>query len=177
MHEKRFSVILDLVTREAKTSLIYLNGADILNLEKVKEILLPYLEQNGLSLYSVEILKEADALILQVCVDKPGGIDVDTLASCNEYLSEKLDAIDQDMPEYFLEVSSPGAEKELRSLEEIQENIGAFIHIEVPNMIYEGHLLSVENDNLTIRFNAKGRFKTIEIPYQEIKFIRLAVKF
>ncbi len=43
-------------------------------------------------------------------------------------------------------------------------------------MIYEGYLLKVEEDILHIRINAKGRFKTIQIPYKEIKFIRLAVK-
>ncbi len=151
-------------------------GDDILDLTKVKELLLPYLEEQGLTFYSMELVKEADALILRVCVDKEGGIDIDSLAACNEYLSERLDALDQDMPEYFLEVSSPGAEKELKSLEEVTKNIGAFVHIEVPNMIYEGNLLAVEGDELVLKFNAKGRFKTIHIPYKEIKFIRLAVK-
>lgn len=151
-------------------------GDDILDLSKVKEILIPYLEEKGLSFYSIELVKEADALILRVCIDKEGGIDIDSLAECNEYLSNRLDSIDQDMPEYFLEVSSPGAEKELRSLEEVIKNVGSFVHIEVPNMIYEGNLLAVEGEELVLRFNAKGRFKTIHIPFKEIKFIRLAVK-
>ncbi len=148
----------------------------LLDLTKVKEVLLPYLEENGLTFYSIELVKEADALILRVCIDKEGGIDIDSLADCNEYLSERLDSLDQDMTEYFLEVSSPGAEKELRSLEEVTKHVGAFIHIEVPNMIYEGNLLAVEGEEIVLRFNAKGRFKTIHIPYKEIKFIRLAVK-
>lgn len=151
-------------------------GADILEINQVEEILCPYLEEKGLDLYSLGFIKEAGALILRVFIDKEDGVTLDDLAECNEYLSSKLDAIDQDMPEYFLEVSSPGAEKELRDISEIKKEIGKYIHIEVPNMIYEGHLLDVVEDTLTIRFNAKGRFKTIQIPYSEIKFIRLAVK-
>ncbi|MDE7106363.1 MAG: hypothetical protein K2O22_04270 [Anaeroplasmataceae bacterium] len=147
-----------------------------MQLEQVKEILIPYLEENNLIFYSMEFVKEAGALILRVLIDKQGGIDVDSLAECNEFLSTKLDSIDQDMPEYFLEVSSPGAEQELRSLAEVSLHIGKFIHVEIPNMIYEGHLLAVENEEIVLRFNAKGRFKTINIPYSEIKFIRLAVK-
>ncbi|MDE6656217.1 MAG: hypothetical protein K2J85_04415 [Anaeroplasmataceae bacterium] len=147
-----------------------------MDLNKIKDILIPYLEERDLSFYSIELVKEEDALILRVCIDKEGGIDIDSLALCNEFLSERLDSMDQDMPEYFLEVSSPGAEKELRSLSEISNHIGDYIHIEVPNMIYEGHLLAIEGEELVLRFNAKGRFKTIHIPYQEIKFIRLAVK-
>ena len=111
-----------------------------MDLNKIKDILIPYLEERDLSFYSIELVKEADALILRVCIDKEGGIDIDSLALCNEFLSERLDSMDQDMPEYFLEVSSPGAEKELRSLSEISNHIGEYIHIEVPNMIYEGHL-------------------------------------
>lgn len=151
-------------------------GDDILDLSKVKDILIPYLSEKNLEFYSIELVKEADALILRVCIDKEGGIDIDSLAECNEYLSNCLDSIDQNMPEYFLEVSSPGAEKELRSLSEVSKHIGSYIHLEVPNMIYEGDLLAVEGEDLVIRFNAKGRFKTIHIPYKDIKFIRLAVK-
>lgn len=147
-----------------------------MDLSKVKSILSSYLEENGLSLYSIDLVKENDSYILRVCIDKDGGIDIDSLANCNEYLSERLDTIDQDMPEYFLEVSSPGAERELKSLEEISKNIGAFVHLELTDMIYEGELLAVEKEELVLRFNAKGRFKTIHIPYKEIKFIRLAVK-
>lgn len=138
---------------------------------------MPYLEDNGLSFYSVELVKEAEALILRVCIDKDGGIDIDDLALCNEFLSDKMDTIDKDMPEYFLEVSSPGAEKELRNIDEINKSVGSYVHIELENMIYEGNLLDViDNNDIVIRFNAKGRFKTIHIPYEDIKFIRLAVK-
>ncbi len=148
-----------------------------MDLKKVEDILTPYLEEKGLSFYSVELIKEADALILRVCIDKDGGIDIDDLALCNEFLSEKMDLIDKDMPEYFLEVSSPGAEKELRNIDEIRKNVGSYIHVELENMIYEGNLLEVTNNNeIVIRFNAKGRFKTINISYEDIKFIRLAVK-
>ena len=147
-----------------------------MQIEQVKELLNPYLLQHKLSLYSIEFVKEAGALILRVCIDKSGGVDIDTPAACNEFLSEQLDKIDADMEEYLLEVSSPGAEQELRNLDEIKAHIEAYVHIEVPNMIYEGYLLKVEEDILHIRINAKGRFKTIQIPYKEIKFIRLAVK-
>ncbi len=148
-----------------------------LDLNQVNKILDPYLVEHQLELYDISFQKEDGNLILQVLVDKSGGISIDELAECNEYLSTKLDGIDTDMPEYFLEVSSPGAEKPLRSLEEIKKNLNAFVHIELENMIYEGTLLEVKDNKIVIRFNAKGRFKTIEIPYDNIHLIRLAVKF
>lgn len=147
-----------------------------LDLSKVSEILKPYLESNDLTLYDVELVKEFGYLILRVSIDSKDGIDVDTLAKCNEFLSVELDKYDSDMPEYMLEVCSPGAEKELRNLDEIKENISKYIHVELPNMIYEGTLEDVIDDSIVIRYNAKGRFKKLNIPYSEIKLIRLAVK-
>ena len=147
-----------------------------MDLSCVEKILESYLKENELSLYSVEMVKEFGYLILRVSIDKKDGIDVETLAKVNEYLSERIDQYDQDLPEYMLEVCSPGAEKELRNLDEIKENLGMYIHVEVPNMVYEGTLEDVNEENITMRINAKGRFKKVVIKHEEIKLIRLAVK-
>jgi len=147
-----------------------------MDLKIIEEILKPYLDEHNLIYYDAELVKEFGYLILRVSIDKKGGIEIDELALVNEYLSERIEAYDQDMPEYMLEVSSPGAEKPLRNKEEILENIGAYIHVEVPNMVYEGTLEGLEDDQLSMRINAKGRFKKVVINYDEIKMIRLAVK-
>lgn len=147
-----------------------------MDLKIIDTILDSYLKERNLSLFDVELVKEFGYLILRVSIDKKGGIDVNELAEVNEYLSERLDKYDTDMPEYMLEVCSPGAEKPLRNLGEIEENIGSYIHIEVENMIYEGVLIALENENITIRINAKGRFKNVVLKYEDIKLIRLAVK-
>ncbi len=147
-----------------------------MDLKKVEALLQPYLIENELSLYSIEMVKEFGYLILRVSIDSKEGIDVDTLALCNEFLAVELDKIDSDMPEYMLEVCSPGAEKELRNLDEIKESISKYVHVEVEGMVYEGTLEEVSDLGIVVRYNAKGRFRKINIPHAEIKFIRLAVK-
>ncbi len=147
-----------------------------MDLKKVEALLQPYLIEHELSLYSIEMVKEFGYLILRVSIDSKDGIDVDTLALCNEFLAVELDKIDSDMPEYMLEVCSPGAEKELRNLDEIKESISKYIHVEVEGMVYEGTLEEVSDLGIVVRYNAKGRFRKINIPHAEIKFIRLAVK-
>ncbi|MBQ3253956.1 MAG: ribosome maturation factor RimP [Acholeplasmatales bacterium] len=147
-----------------------------MDLKKVEEILSPFLKENDLILYDVEMVKEFGFLILRVLIDKKGGIDIDTLALANEYLSERIDEYDKDMPEYMLEVSSPGAEKVLRNHDEILESLGMYIHVEIPANIYEGILEDANLETITMRINAKGRFKKIVINKEDIKLIRLAVK-
>ena len=147
-----------------------------MQIEKVKEILAPYVLKNNLELYDVELVKEANELILRVLLDKEGGIDLETLALANDFLSAELDKIDSDMPEYLLEVSSPGAEKPLRNIDEIKKSIGKYIHVELEGMIYEGVLNDFVDNCVVMRINIKGRFKNINVEYSKIKNIRLAVK-
>ena len=147
-----------------------------MDLKIVEQIFEPYLSKNNLTFYDCEIVKEFGYKILRISIDKVGGIDVEELALANEYISERIEQYDQDLGEYLLEVCSPGAEKALRSLKEVSDSIGMYIHIEMPNAIYEGVLEDVVDDTIIIKINAKGRFKKVSIKYQEIKLIRLAVK-
>ncbi len=147
-----------------------------MDLKIIGEIFEPYLKKNNLTLYDVEFVKEFGYKILRISIDKKEGIDVEELALANEYISEKIEQYDQDLGEYMLEVCSPGAEKVLRSLEEVNNSIGMYIHIELPNAIYEGVLEDVVDNTIIIKINAKGRFKKVSIKYEEIKLIRLAVK-
>lgn len=148
----------------------------MLDVKIVEELVMPYLKENNLSLYEVLWVKEYGYQVLRVSVDKEGGIDVDTLGLVNEYLSKKLDSYDDQMPEYMLEVCSPGAEKTLRNKEEILVSVGMYVNVKTENMVYEGYLLSYEGDTLTVEINVKGRFKKVFIKETEIKKIRLAVK-
>ena len=148
-----------------------------MNTKNIEDILLPYLEQNGFKLYEVSFVKEAGMNILRVLVNKKGGINIDELAEINNYLSDELDKLDIPYDEYMLEVSSPGAEMPLRNRDEVLENVGQYININTGDKVYEGTMLSFENDIVVIRVNLKGRFKNFEIPYDTIKKIRLAVKF
>ena len=141
-----------------------------------KEILDPFLKENDLIFYSVELVKEYGTTILRVILDKKGGADIELLAKANEYLSERIDKYDTDMPEYMLEVSSRGAERTLDNEDEINEAVGEYVHVEVSNMVYEGVLNENNLDSVVLTINIKGRFKKIPIKKEEIKLIRLAVK-
>ena len=66
---------------------------------------------------------------------------------------------------------------ELRNPSEVLENVGKYIYINTGDKVYEGSMLSFEDNVVTIRVNLKGRFKNFMIPYETIKLIRLAVKF
>ena len=82
---------------------------------------------------------------------------------------------------YFLDVSSLGAEKPLK-VENLKDYVGRFIHVHVNNAInglniFEGDLVEVNEDSITLTYREKTRVKTVVILLSNIYKIRLAIKF
>lgn len=77
----------------------------------VEEMIKPFLDEHEFELVDVEYVKEGSNYFLRVYVDKEGGIDLDDCGLISEFLSAELDKKDPIPDAYFLEVSSPGAER------------------------------------------------------------------
>ncbi|MBU5595602.1 ribosome maturation factor RimP [Amphibacillus sp. MSJ-3] len=151
--------------------------------ERTEELVKPLLIEMNLELVDIEFVKEGKEWFLRVFIDKPGGVDIEECGRLSERLSEQLDKIDPIKTPYYLEVSSPGAERPLKKREDLRKHIGDNIHVTLYEHIdgaksYEGILTAFdETDKVIIEFNDKGRSKKIEIPYVKIAKARLAVSF
>ena len=149
----------------------------MLDLSVIKEIVNEYTKDHTeFSLYDVSWVKDFGYNILQILVDKKSGINSDELGVINEFISQKLDKYESDLPQnYMLEVSSPGAEKPLRNVDEVIEAVGEKIHVRTDKEEYEGKLLSFVDNILLISINVKGRIKKVSVDYSCVLEIRLAV--
>ncbi|MDN6542291.1 MAG: ribosome maturation factor RimP, partial [Lentilactobacillus parabuchneri] len=131
--------------------------------ETVKQVVEPILEEHSFYLFDVEFVKENKSWYLRVYIDKKGGITIDDCVLVSDELSEKLDAMDPDpIPQaYFLEVSSPGAERPLRNDEELQQAVGEYVHVSLYQNLngqktFEGTLQSVDDESLTLQNDQWG---------------------
>lgn len=150
-------------------------------LEAVETLLQPILTEEKLNLFDLEFVRERNDNFLRIYIDKPGGVDLDECSIVSERLSEKLDEqADLIKGAYYLEVSSPGAERPLETKQALIDHIGEnvfvslYVHIDGEKQ-YEGTLLQVENDLVTIEYRFKHTKKQVEIPYDKIAKARLAV--
>ena len=152
-------------------------------LEKVKDLIQPILLQNDVYLDDIEYVKEKNEWYLRIFIEKNNGhLDMDTCVIVSEAISTKLDEVDIIENEYYLEVSSPGAEKPLKTLDKVKEALGEYVYIKVKepqngfDEIY-GTILNVEDKIIELQYMVKNIKKKCLISYDNVSFIRLAVKF
>jgi len=150
--------------------------------EAVEELAAPIIQELGLDLVETQYVKEGKSWFLRVYIDKDTGVDIEDCGLVSERLSEKLDEIDPIPHNYFLEVSSPGAERPLKKDKDFEKSIGKNVFIKTYEPIdgeksFEGTLLEFNGQQLKIEVKIKTRKKTIEIPYEKVAAARLAVIF
>lgn len=144
----------------------------------VEELATPIVESEGLELVEVEYKKEGANWFLRVFIDKPEGVDIDDCGRVSEKLSEKLDELDPVPNSYFLEVSSPGAERPLKKPSDFLRALDKRVHLNTYEPVdgrkeFEGTLMSYEEDQLVIQ-EEKNQF---QIPVEKIASARLAITF
>lgn len=148
----------------------------------VEEMIQPYLDENGFELVDVEYVKEGSSYFLRVFVDKEGGIDIEDCGLISEFLSNQLDANDPIPEAYFLEVSSPGAERPLKKPEDVHKAVNKNVYVTTYEQIdgtkeFEGILLSFDGEEMVIEAITKGRKSKKTIPYAKVASARLSILF
>lgn len=143
-----------------------------MEIKKVRAIIEKLLTNEKYSLYDLKKKRQFGYAILEVVVDGEN-LTVAILTKLNELI---LNAIDDYLPDnYYLEVSSPGAERALRTLAEAQKYVGSKIKIVSDRYNDVGVLEKVEKNLLFVKINIKGRYQTIEVPFEELNKVNLAV--
>jgi ribosome maturation factor RimP len=150
--------------------------------EVVAELVSPIVTAAGLELVDVDYVKEGREWFLRVYIDKDAGVDIEECGLVSEKLSEKLDELDPIPHNYFLEVSSPGAERPLKKEKDFEKSIGKNVFIKTYEAIdgeksFEGTLIEFSNQIVKIEIKIKTRKRIVEIPYDKVANARLAVTF
>lgn len=137
---------------------------------KFKEIV----EGLGYYLYDVIYEKRGSDYVLEVLIENDTFIDIDDCVIVSKVISEELDILDPFKEAYNLEVSSSGAERELRNSEEILRVIGKNVYIETMDQKFEGKLKSFKDGFLEVVQKNK---RTTKVNYIDVSYIRLAIIF
>ncbi|HKQ57679.1 MAG TPA: ribosome maturation factor RimP [Candidatus Eisenbacteria bacterium] len=116
----------------------------------------PLAAEDGLELVDVELTVQGGRRTIRVLLDRPGGIQVGDCARFSRRLSDCLD-MNQTVPgRYFLEVSSPGVQRPIKTLETVERFAGQRASLTTVAAIdgrrnYEGELLGPRDGRAGIR--------------------------
>ena len=145
----------------------------------VKKAVESNLEYKGFELVDVEFVKEGPNNFLRIYIDKPGGITIDDCQVVSEVINDKLDEIDPIEQSYFLEVSSPGLDRPLKTDKDLKRNLGKDIELKLYQSVEGkkkllGELISFCEETIKILEDEIGE---IDILRTNISKINLAIKF
>ena len=93
--------------------------------ETVREAILPTVTELGYRIWDITYAKVGADYHLEITIDNDAGIQIEDCERVHRAIDPILDEADPIEGFYYLEVSSPGIERELRTEEHIQAFVGA----------------------------------------------------
>lgn len=137
--------------------------------ERVYGLVKQTVEECGVELWDVRFLKEGASWYLRVFIDSAEGISIDDCTKVSRAIDPIIDEADPiDVP-YYLEVCSPGIERELSRPEHFEKKTGETVKLKLYKAIdgqkeFKGTLAAVNGDELEISVDGVTRsFKIKEI--------------
>ena len=137
--------------------------------DTVRALAEPVAAEYGCEVWDVEYIREAGAWYLRVYIDKPGGVGIDDCEAVSRALDPVLDEADPVPGSYVFEVSSAGAERELKRPGDFERFFGELVEVKHYQPVegaksHVGVLRGYENGDVTIEINGTEKlFKKAQV--------------
>lgn len=143
--------------------------------DRVSEIIKPYVDELSLELWDVTFKKEGTDWYLRVFIDKNGGVSIDDCVNLTHAITKPLDEADPISQSYMLEVSSPGVERELKTDKHFAEYVGSSVMMRTIRPIdsvrdFNGVMTEFNDGMITVELKDG---KKVTVNKKETSFVKL----
>lgn len=151
--------------------------------ELVTGLVTPIVERLGLILWDVRYEKEGTAWFLRVFIDKAEEpVSTEDCEAVSRPLSDMLDELDPIPQSYYLEVSSPGLDRQLRKPEHFEKSEGMDVLVRLIRPYegvrdFAGNLAASNEKEFSIIPPGKTEAEAISFTYAECAFVKLDFQF
>ena len=145
------------------------------------ELALPVAEKIGVELWDVRFLKEGASWYLRVFIDKAEGISIDDCTDVSHAIDPVIDEADPIDKSYYLEVCSPGIERELKEDWQIEacEDWDVEVRLYAPldgAKSYLGKLAGL-NEAGEVLLSVEGKEEPLSFPRASIASLKTRFQF
>ena len=149
-----------------------------MRIEALFSMLEPSVNAVGMELWGIEYLPQGKHSVLRLFIDSEHGVTVDDCEAVSHQVSGVLDVEDPVSGQYSLEVSSPGLDRPLFTLEHFQRYVGETVKVRLNSAVggkkvFAGILECTENSLLT--FSVDGEL--LKVDFSQIKKANIAPLF
>lgn len=135
----------------------------------------------GCELWDVEFVKEGAKHILRVTIDSENGVGIDDCERVHRAIDPLLDAADPIDVSYYLEVSSPGIERELTLARHIEASVGERVEARLfapqdGRRVFSGVLNGFSSDG-KVSITEPGCDTASELPLEAISKMKTVFDF
>lgn len=145
--------------------------------EKLNEIAVNVADKNNLELVRAEVVGSVKEPIVRIFIDKPQGVTHEDCSKVSHEIGTILDEQDFISSEYTLEVSSPGLERELYSLQDFKKFTGNLAKVKTRKPVdgqrnFRGKIKSVEGEEIVFEDKTNGE---VRFPYEIVAKANLEI--
>ena len=121
----------------------------------VTELVSDTVKANGCELWDVEYVKEGADWHLRITIDREGGVGIDDCERVHRAIDPILDEADPIEGFYYLEVSSPGIERELKTDRHLAASVGTLCEARLfaplnGTKSVQGRLTAYDSESVTL---------------------------
>ncbi len=138
--------------------------------QQLLDALTPRAEAEGVEVVTVQVVGARKAPTIRVFIDTPDGVSFDELSSAQAWINDIMDELDPFPGAYMLEVSSPGIDRPLRTIEHFARFVGetAVVKTTEPcegRSSWTGTIASAQNGIVELEVDGSS----VQIPLTTIK--------
>lgn len=119
----------------------------------VTELVDATIQALGLELWGVELLQQGRYSLLRIYIEREEGVTIEDCEKVSRQVSALLDVEDPIAGEYTLEVSSPGVDRPLFTLQQYEQYVGSEVNLKMRRPLdgrrkFKGKILKVSENTI-----------------------------
>lgn len=145
--------------------------------ERIDKIAVRAARDNGVEFLYSDIAGSKRNMTVRIYIDKPGGVTIEDCSTVSRDVEAVLDADDFIPSAYVLEISSPGLERPLFSLEDFEKFAGKKAKVKTTEPLngqanFNGRIATVDGGEIVFDDKTRGE---VRIPFEKISKANLKV--